>query len=123
MIPIDELLDVFNRNNAHKADWAELVENVSKFIANQVGYCFWQDYIVDDAFAVNNFADVDDLVWLIEDRPRYVPKTKEFLRYADWEYYERSSHTMKLFQFLQKELHISTDNVSFASEGSKASPY
>ncbi len=94
--------------------WISLNEtmHISKFVAKQVGYCFWQDCIVDETFAVNNFADADDLVRLADDKSRYMPKVKDLLRYADWEYYERSSHTMKLFQFLQKELHISTEHVA-----------
>lgn len=112
LIPVDELVDIFNQQNARKTDWEELIGVLSKFIANEMGYCFWNDCIIEEVFAANNFTDAIDLLQLIDEKPRYIPKAKEFLRYADWDYYERTSHTMKLFQFLQKELHAPTKYVA-----------
>lgn len=112
LIPSDELIDIFNSQNAKKTDDEEVIDALMRFEVSHRGYCFWEEYITDEAFMYNNFEDAEDLIRLCDDKPRYIPKAKEFLKYSDWEYYERSSHTMKLFQFLQKEVNAPVEDVA-----------
>lgn len=112
LIPADELIDIFNSQSAKKTDDEEVIDALSRFEASHMGYCFWEGYITDEGFIYNKFEDAKDLIRLCDDKPRYVPKAKEFLKYSDWEYYEKSSHTMKLFQFLQKELNAPVEDVA-----------
>ena len=91
---------------------SEVIDALIRFEVGHMGYCFWEGYITDEGFMYNNFEDAEDLIRLCGDKPRYIPKAKEFLKYSDWEYYERSSHTMKLFQFLQKELNAPVEDVA-----------
>ena len=112
LLPADELINIFNSQNAKKTDDEEVIDALIRFEVGHMGYCFWEGYITDEGFMYNNFEDTEDLIRLCGDKPRYIPKAKEFLKYSDWEYYERSSHTMKLFQFLQKELNAPVEDVA-----------
>lgn len=112
MISTYELIDIFNRQNARKVGADELIDVLGMFTTSHMGYCLWQDYVVEEEFAYNGFSDLADLNRLIDGKPRYVPGKKEFLRYADWAYYEQSPYTIKLFRFLQKEFHVSVEDAS-----------
>ena len=112
LIPVGELIDIFNSQNAKKTDDEEVIDALMRFEVSHMGYCFWEGYITDEGFMHNNFEDAENLIRLRNGKPRYIPKPKDFLRYSDWEYYERSSHTMKLFQFLQKELNAPVEDVA-----------
>ena len=87
-----------------------------RHIVIQDGYCLWKDYLLDDRFEENNFDDVADLLEQTRSKPRYVPAPKEFLRYADWRYYEPTIYTQNLLRFLMREAEqsasIAADTVS-----------
>lgn len=81
----------------------EILQALFRHIVIQDGYCLWKDYLLDDRFAENDFADVADLMGQVASKPRYIPASKEFLHYADWHYYEPTACTQNLFRFLVRE--------------------
>lgn len=112
LIPAAELIDIFNKQNAKKTDQEEMVRALSRFEVCGLGYHIWNWHIVDDGFAYNNFEDAKDLIRLCENKPRYVPGKKDFLRYSDIEYYEKTVYTQKMAQFLQEEFQVSARTAS-----------
>lgn len=96
----DEFLDLFHAWNKSTVPSDEILGALLRHIAVEDGYCFWNNYLVDDRFIENGFSDVEDLLKQVENKPRYIPKPKEFLRYADWRYYAPTPYTQNLFHFL-----------------------
>ena len=81
----------------------EILQALFRHIVIQDGYCLWKDYLLDDRFVENDFADVADLMGQVGSKPRYIPAPKEFLLYSDWRYYETTTCTQNLFHFLMHE--------------------
>lgn len=81
----------------------EILQALFRHIVIQDGYCLWKDYLLHDRFAENDFTDVADLMGQVGSKPRHIPAPKEFLRYADWRYYEPTAYTQNLLRFLMRE--------------------
>lgn len=107
IISVDDFVALFNQQNRIKTNCTEVSEILIRYVSVDCGYTLWTNYIVNDEFIYQRFDDVSDLASLIQDKPRYVPSPKEFLRYADWRYYEQTFHVRKLYRFLLDILHIS----------------
>ena len=85
-----DLADIFNRQNSQPTSEEELFPALLRHVAVGAPYCFWEEYIVCGEFEENGFEDVRDLMRQCGGKPRYIPEEDELLRYADWNYYERT---------------------------------
>lgn len=104
VISQDDFVALFNRQNKGKTSIDEVFSVLIRFIALDAPYCFWEDYLVSDDFAGNDFADVPDLIARIGDKPRYIPDKQELLRHADPDYYEQTKATKNLKRYLMEKL-------------------
>lgn len=102
-----DLVDIFNRQNSQPTSEEELFPALLRHVAVGAPYCFWEEYIVCGEFEENDFEDVRDLMRQCGGKPRYVPEKDELLRYADWNYYERTPQMDALTAFLMNEGHQS----------------
>ena len=107
IIEQDAFVDLFNHYNDIHTNVDELFPCLIRHIAVDASYCLWEEYIVSDEFEENEFEDVKDLVFQIGDKPRYIPDRDEFLRYFDFNYFERNASTNELQKFLATKLHVS----------------
>ena len=100
-----DLVDIFNRQNRQPTTEEELFPALLRHIAVGAPYCFWEEYIVCGEFEENGFEDVRDLMRQCGGKPRYIPEKDALLRYADWNYYERTPQMDALTAFLMTEGH------------------
>lgn len=107
IIEQDAFVDLFNHYNETHTSIDELFPCMIRHIAVDASYCLWEEYIVSSEFEENEFDDVKDLVLQIGDKPRYIPERDEFLRYFDFNYFERNSHIEDLQRFLISKLSVS----------------
>jgi hypothetical protein len=82
-----------------------------RFISTDEGYCYWDEYIVNDGFEDNDFKDVERVAKAAASKPRYLPSKEEFLRYADDAYYEITPQMLALKEFIEKQLHYADDDI------------
>ena len=95
-----DFIDLFNSQNSPPTTQGEVFRALIRHIAVDTGYCFWEDYLVDTGFEENDFADVPDLLDRIGEKPRYIPTREEFLRYSTWNYFEHTTESQRLEQYL-----------------------
>ena len=100
-----DLVDIFNRQNSQPTSEEELFPALLRHVAVGAPYCFWEEYIVCGEFEENGFEDVRDLMRQCGGKPRYIPEKDDLLRYADWNYYERTPQMDALTAFLMNEGH------------------
>ena len=60
----------------------------------------WEEYVVHEDFEEDDFETVKDLIRDTKNKPRYIPEKSEFLRYADWNYYENTKQLIDLSKLL-----------------------
>ena len=102
-----DFADIFNRQNSQPTSVEELFPALLRHVAAGAPYCFWEENIVCGEFEENDFEDVRDLLRQCGGKPRYIPEKDELLRYADWDYYERTPQMDALTAFLMNEGHQS----------------
>ena len=83
VITIDDFVELFNSQNERKTDVDDVCSLLMRFIASNEGYCFWEEYIVNDGFEKNDFKDVGRIAKTAASKPRYIPDKEKFLRYAE----------------------------------------
>lgn len=104
IIPLDELAELFNGQNAKKTTEDELFSTLLRHIHEESVYCFWEEYLVHTDFEEDDFNGVATLEKAVRGKKRYVPPKEEFLRYADPDYYEQTPQVEKLEEFILENL-------------------
>ena len=99
----DDLIAIFNSQNAKKLTEENLFSILIRHIALERGYVLWEEYLVSDAFEENDYKDVPDLLAQIGDKPRYIPGKTEFLKYADPDYYEPTPFAALMERYLLED--------------------
>lgn len=96
----EELVEIFNAQNEHQTDVDINFGLYMKHICFDSDYCLWEEYVVHEDLEEDDFESAKDLIRDTADKPRYIPEKKEFLRYADWHYYENTKQLVNLSNFL-----------------------
>ena len=99
----EDLIRIFNCQNGKKLTEDEMFPVLIRHILLDCGYVLWEEFLVNSAFEDNEFRDVPDLLNRIGDKPRYVPEKAEFLKYADPDYYERTSEAALMREYLLQD--------------------
>ena len=99
-----DLVARFNQENQRQTTVSELFARLLIYVERKFGYCFYQEYIVSDMFEEDDFQGVQDLLKARSLKPRYNPPREEFLRYADWTYYEQTPQILALQDYLADHL-------------------
>ena len=109
VIPLDDLIQIFNSQNGKMLDEKELFPVLIRHIPLECGYALWEKYLVNDAFEENSYRDVPDLLARIGNKPRYIPTRSEFLKYADLDYCEETVSRELLRQILLRDAEYNRD--------------
>jgi hypothetical protein len=109
VISQDDFVELFNSQNDRKTNENEVFSVLIKFIYLEYGYAFWDEYIVNDDFEKNDYKDVESYVKSANRRKKYVPDKETLLKYADWDYFEETSHTKKVREFINSNLSDDVD--------------
>lgn len=102
VISQDDFVDLFNSQNERQTNIDEMFPILLNNVYNDIGYCFWDEYIVDDSFEKDDFAGVQKLLSERSGKPRYNPSREDFLKYSDWDYYEVTPQLITLKHQLSK---------------------
>ncbi len=95
-----DLVTRFNRENQRQTTVDELFARLLIYVERKSGYCFYHEYIVSDFFEEDDFQGVEELLKARSLKPPYNPPREEFLRYADWTYYEQTPQIIALQAYL-----------------------
>src|SRR5699024_8380702 len=57
-------------------------------------------------FGENNFSDIQDLLRQVGNKPRFLPDKTDFLKYADWYFFEHTYQTEEVKCYLINHLHV-----------------
>ncbi len=105
IIPLDELVNIYNSQNADKTDEDELFQKLLAFIGEENNeFYFFEEYLVYPEFEDEDFETVADLASEIEGKPRYIPEKESFLRYADEYYWDETEQSKRMEQYLRTGL-------------------
>ncbi|MGI2296019.1 YecA family protein [Paenibacillus sp. GXUN7292] len=97
----EQLVEVFNKQQAAQLTEEELMQYVNKFLQKQQIFTWQPPYIAssyfDDEKTSNELAD---LLLKRSGKPFYEPEAKELLKYADSGYYEVTSQLQTLYDYV-----------------------
>ncbi len=104
VIPIADLVEIFNNQNEEKTNAAEVFALLLPFVLRSKWYCFYKGHIAH-YWAIEDFEEAD--VWLYEqgDKKRYIPNKEELLKFEN-QYYEDATQLKfweRLYKFIKKE--------------------
>ena len=108
-ITMEDFVKIFNRQNKDKTDVQDSFYSLVPHSIEGTDYYFCEDYIVNSDFEDD---DGDELIDIIEEaamKPRYIPKKKEFLKYADPNYVEETPQLDNFRSYLIDELFAEPD--------------
>lgn len=88
VISQEDFVSLFNSYHERQTDEDEVFSILISQVYAQIGFSFWDDYIVDDSFEEDDFKGVRHLLRDRRGKPRYNPPFDEFIKYADWNYFE-----------------------------------
>ena len=106
LLPMEEFVEIFNAQNEQNTNLEETVSVLLKYSVAQKLYCIWHSLLMVNDFAEDHFEGVEELIVRTEGKPRYVPAKDELLRYADWNYYERTPEVIALESFIVEETRL-----------------
>lgn len=110
VISREELVNIFNKQNTDQTDTEEIYILLLPLVLKGRPYGFYKNYIVHETFFYN-FSDVESLIADQGDKPRYIPKQKQFLKYAN-EYYRDERDMSKLKEVMLKLFGNSLDTIN-----------
>jgi hypothetical protein len=96
VISQDDFVELFNSQNVRQTSVDEVFPLLLNNIYADVGYCLWDEYIVDDEFEEEDFAAVPWVLAERKEKPPYTPSREELLKYSDWDYYELTPQLIAL---------------------------
>ena len=105
-ITCDDFVEIFNQQNERKTSIEESFSVLMTFVYLDYGYCFWDEYLVNDDFEEDDFESVEDYMKIAAQKPRYLPPQKELLRYSDWSYVEPTPQLRNLRTYLSCDLSL-----------------
>jgi uncharacterized protein YecA (UPF0149 family) len=100
VISQDDFVALFNNQYKHKTSIDEMFGILIDYVYADIGFCFYDQYIVADEFEEDDFKGVESLLAERNGKPRYAPPYEEFIRYADYDYYEYTPELEKLRSYL-----------------------
>lgn len=110
VISREELVNIFNNQNIDQTDMEEIYILLLPLVLKGRPYGFYKNYIVHESFFYN-FDNVESLIADQGDKPRYIPKQKQFLKYAN-EYYRDERDMSKLKKVMLKLFGNSVDTIN-----------
>ena len=116
IISMEDLVALFNSQNERQTTLLELSTNLLTYVIRSYGYVFWEDYIMSVDLLDDDYQSAEELLKVRDMKPRYSPPREEFLRYADWTYYEETPEITALTHYLLKRLRDPDAVMAFVDE-------
>lgn len=106
LIKINDFIELFNDQNSDMMNSEEIESVLNLFSDNEAEYCVYNGYLVSRAFEENKFEDVERFADIIYSNTRYIPDRTEFLKYANYDYYEITPQISSLKKYLIDKMGI-----------------
>ncbi|HIW34381.1 MAG TPA: SEC-C domain-containing protein [Candidatus Paenibacillus intestinavium] len=112
-ISLEELVEIYNGQNVQAITIEEFEDIANYYLQRPHTYEWYNGHFISTYFEEDNMDDYEDLLELVEGKPRYLPSKEILLKYADDLYYEITPSYKQLYHHLIDELHI---NVMLATD-------
>ena len=88
VISQDDFMALYNSRNERQTSIDEAFSILDEQVCDSIGFCFWDEYLVEDSFEEDDFEGVKGLAAEQKGKPRYFPTIEKFMQYSDWDYFE-----------------------------------
>ena len=106
VISQDDFVALYNSRNERQTNIDEVFSILVEQVYDNIGFCFWDEYLVEDSFEEDDFEGIKGLLAEQKGKPRYVPPLEEFMHYSDWDYFQFTPQ----LKVLQSQLNRFNDN-------------
>lgn len=107
------LLDIYNGQNDQSLNMADLMKITYFHLSRMQHYLYIDGYLASQYFESDNLNELHDLLKRIQNKPRYIPRKEEFLKYSESHYYEMTPQLLQLRLFILNQL---CDNAKLVDE-------
>ncbi|WP_055109308.1 Rho termination factor N-terminal domain-containing protein [Paenibacillus ihumii] len=105
VIEPDKFIEIYNGQNSEPLEQERFKELFEMLASREQNYTMAGGYIVDGYLsAEESREELEELLSQINDKPQYVPKREDLLKYADDDYFEMTPQLTKLRAYIQKEI-------------------
>ena len=115
IVPQEKVVEIYNKQNNDKIT----IESISKYISlkkselEEEFVCIDDDFFVQESFYVFGGDLIENTLRMKADKPYYIPKKKELLKYTDDFYFEKNKQYNSLYNYIKKNL---VDNEELVEE-------
>lgn len=99
----EKVVEIYNIQNKEKITVDQLNDSVDDNFFEKIFAYNVENQIIDDYL---DFTDIKYFLSQQYNKPFYVPKKKELLKYKDSNYFEKTSYYRNLLTFVRKEMNI-----------------
>ena len=101
-----DFVEIYNLQNEQQTSIDEVCAVLPRYIEVGAPVLFLERLHCQYRIGENNFSDVQDLLHQIGDKPRFLPGKTDFLKYADWYFFERTHQIEEVKHYLINHLHV-----------------
>lgn len=108
----EKLVEIYNAQNSEQLDRKRFLELFGKLTSREQNYTMEGSYIVDGYLSLEESQEeLEGLLLQIKDKPHFIPKREELLKYADEDYFEMTPQLTKLRAYVMKEISRDTEMI------------
>mgnify|MGYP001333919323 CR=1 FL=1 len=100
----DQLIAIYNAQNEEQLDEAAFARICDLLTRREQSWHAEDGRLIADYYDEDNQEELTELLASVADRPYYIPDKKEFLRYAEYGYYEETPQLTELEQYILQHL-------------------
>ncbi|MNJ49476.1 hypothetical protein D3C77_447070 [compost metagenome] len=102
----DKFVEIYNRqNNSEPLDRERFTKLFGELTSREQNYAMEKGFIVDGYLSLEESQDeLEELLLQIKDKPYFIPRREELLKYADEDYFEMTPQLTKLKAYVMKEI-------------------
>jgi len=104
IMTINDFVKLFNEQNQHKTDAAEVASILHRYISLYGYYELEGDYLINHEFEDDEQEEIQHFVDIAASYPRYLPEKHDLLKYADSNYIEDTPQLQKLRLFVKESV-------------------
>lgn len=103
IIDTQELLEIYNKQNKEKLTEEKYTEYIGLLYRDEEPFELLMGYLVDPIIALVDNGDMFEYLYSNQrGKPRYLPSKREFLKFADELYFQRTPQYNEFFNYINK---------------------
>ncbi|AZK48485.1 Rho termination factor N-terminal domain-containing protein [Paenibacillus lentus] len=101
----EKFIEIYNAQNSEQLDQKRFLRMFADLTSREQAYTLESGYIVDGYLTLEESQEeLKALLLQIKDKPLFIPKREELLKYADEDYFEMTPQLTKLRAYVMKEI-------------------